>query len=220
MKEKELNEILKRASVPEREAGYWEQFPGRVTAGIERRRREGEARRGAGSPAHALAGWAAGGAWTAMFRFLGSKPGLAVGVAAACVAGGFFLGFRSGRGSPGHDLQLAQVQKYYREIEALFPNQLEAIVFDQKGTHLVLAKEANVPASTPLYVKVCGPEGCERFVTFSGQQIRFNGEVCDVLTDREGHVLLVGRQLVWSSGQALAKAGRYRIEAQPLQAIL
>ena len=39
MNDKELNEVLKRATVPEREPDYWERFPGRVIGEIERRTR-------------------------------------------------------------------------------------------------------------------------------------------------------------------------------------
>jgi hypothetical protein len=123
-----------------------------------------------------------------------------------------------GHRSPVNDPQLTAVRKYFREIEALFPNQLQAIVFEQQGTHLVLAGEPNLPTSPPLYLKICGPKGCQRFVTFSGQQIRVNGDICDVLADGRGGVLLVGRNLVWSSDQATASSGPYRIEARILEA--
>lgn len=216
MKDAELNEVLQRARVPEREAGYWEQFPGRVTGEIKRRGQDALADKSVGVAARSVSDAGAAWHWASVYRFLRTKAAFAVGLAAVCLMAGFFLGLWKGRSSPGSDLQLADVRKYYHEIEALFPNQLQAIVFDQKGTHLVLAQEPNLPASAPLYLKICGPEGCERFVTFSGQQIRLNGEVCEVLTDGEGNVLLVGHKMVWSSAQAVAKAGRYRIEAQPL----
>ena len=129
----------------------------------------------------------------------------------------FFLGFWRGQRSLSDDPQLAAARKYFHEIEALFPNQVQAIVFDQRGTQLVLAQEPNVPASPPLYLKVCGPKGCQRFVTFSGQQIRVNGDVCDVLADGRGEVLLVGRQLLWSGSKAVAASGGYQVEARALE---
>jgi hypothetical protein len=207
MKDQALNEILKRAAVPERGAEYWEQLPGRVMAKLERRRNRAGAvdRQGLTS------------SWTSPFHSLLHRPALALGIAAICLALGLVLGSWKARRSPGRDPQLAAAGKYFHELEALFPNQLQAIVFDQQGTHLLLAPEANLPASPPLYVKVSGPAGCQRFITFSGQQISLNGEVCDVLVDHQGNVMLVGRQLVWSSARANAKAGRYTIEAKPLQ---
>ena len=220
MKDRELNEILKRASVPEREAGYWERFPCRVTAEIERRRQDILAERNTDGPARSATGWGGAWWWASSFRFLGTKPALAVGLAAVCLTLGFLLGFWKGHSSPGDNPQLAEARKYYRELEGLFPNQLQAIVFDQKGTHLFLAREPSVPASPPLYLKVCGPKGCQSFVTFSGQQIRINGDTCDVLADGRGEVLLVGRQLVWAGLQSRRASGRYQIEAKPLEATL
>ena len=119
--------------------------------------------------------------------------------------------------APGKDSQLAEARKYFHELEALFPNQLQAIVFDQQGTHLVLAPEPNLPASPPLYLKICGPKGCQRFVTFSGQQIRVNGDVCDVLADRQGNVLVVGQETLWADAKAAVRSGPYQIEARALE---
>jgi hypothetical protein len=209
MNDSELNEVLKRATVPEREAEYWERFPRRVTAELDRRsqtapiHRRTEASRAWSSPA--------------AFRFLGTKAAFAVGVAAVCLLLGFLIGLWRGQRSTSNDPQLAAARKYFNEIEALFPNQVRAIVFDQQGTHLVLAQEPNLPASPPLYLKIRGPKGCQRFVTFSGQQIRINGDVCDVLADGRGDVLVVGRQLLWSGSRAGARQGPYQIEARALE---
>jgi hypothetical protein len=209
MNDAELNEILKRAPVPEREADYWARFPGRVMAELERRRQAAPAP----AKTHASSAWA----WTGVLRMLLSRSALAAAVVVICLGLGFYLGFWRGQRSLSNDPQLAAARKYFHEIEALFPNQVQAIVFDQHGTHLVLAQEPNVPASPPLYLKVCGPKGCQRFVTFSGQQIRVSGDVCDVLADGRGEVLLVGRQLVWSGAEAVAEGGSYQVEARALE---
>ena len=84
----------------------------------------------------------------------------------------------------------------------------------------MLAPEPNLPASPPLYLKICGPKGCQRFVTFSGQQIRVNGDVCDVLVDHQGNVLVVGRETLWSDAKAAARIGPYQIEARALETTL
>ena len=218
MKDSELNEVLKGATVPERTAAYWERFPGQVMTEIERRRQAATTERSRSGfitkEQDAGAAWR----WGLILRSLVSRPAFVVGVAVVCLAFGFVLGARHGRRSPGTDAQFAEAQKYFRELEALFPNQLEAIVFDQRGTHLVLAQEPNLPAATPLYLKVCGPKGCQRFVTFSGQQIRINGDLCDVLVDHNGAVMLVGQGLVWSGAQTSTRSGQYQIEARVLNA--
>lgn len=218
MNDAQLNDVLKRATVPEREAGYWEQFPGRVTAEVERRRKAARAESRPAATTPTLTGRRTPWSWASVLRFRGAKPAFAFGLAAVCIAVGFVLGFWKGHHAPGEGSQLAEARKYLREIEALFPNQVQAIVFDQQGTHLVLAQEPNLAASPALYLKICGPNGCQRVITFSGQQIRVNGDVCEVLADGRGGVLLVGRQLVWSSDQARAGGGRYRIEARALEA--
>jgi hypothetical protein len=202
MKDRELNEVLKRAAVPERKADYWERFPSQVTAEISRRRRVSAVTHGGTACA-----------WVSALRTFGSKPAFVLGVAAICLAVGFVLGSWKGQLPPAKDAQLAEARKYFHELEALFPNQLAAIVFDQQGPHMVLAPKPNLPTSPPLYLKICGPKGCQRFVTFSGQQIRVNGDVCDVLVDARGHVLLVGTKLVWTSADTGARIGEYRFAA-------
>jgi hypothetical protein len=202
----ELNRILKDAPAPERTAGHWEEFPGRVMR---------EIRRTAGKAADTVPDSSSSAGWRPKLQF---GWGLAAGLATVCIALGFFLGLWKGRNSGGGtDSQLAAAQKYFHEIEGLFPNQVQAIVFDQNGPHIVLADHADVPASTALYLKICDAQGCRRFVTFSGQRVRVNGDAFDVLVDRQGDVLLVGEQAVWSSSKPAVTVGRYRIEARPLE---
>ncbi len=204
MNNTELNRLLKSAPVPEPPQEYWEQFPGRVTDEARRRRRAGKAMLDS-----APVSWSA--AVLCRFRW---ALGAAV-TAALVLAAVLIVHSRSKTGAAGPDAY-AEAQKCFREIEPLFPNQIKAIVFDQQGAQLVLADDPTVPTSTPLYLKICGPNGCRRFVTFSGQQIRVNGDVCDVLLDRQGNILVVGRQFAWSSSDPTAKSSPYQIEARSL----
>ena len=220
MKVTELNEILKRGAVPERKADYWERFPGRVMAEIHRRRQNALAESSTGDHVAPSADGNSRWTWASVLRSYGGKPAFALGVAVVCLGLGFVLGSWRGQRSPGKDAQLEEARKYFRELEALFPSQLQAIVFDQQGTHLVLAPEANLPASPPLYLKICGPKGCQRFVTFSGQQIRVSGDVCDVLVDHRGNVLVVGQEKLWSDARGAVRSGPYQIEARALEAAL
>src|ERR1035441_1121130 len=220
MKDRELNEILKRAAVPDRAADYWERFPSQVAAGIKRRSQHARTEKSADAPVAGVAEEGNAWAWVSTFRSLVSRPAFIVAVAAICLAVGFGVGTWKGQRPPGKDAQLAEARKYFHELEALFPNQLQGIVFDQQGTHLVLAPEPKLPASPPLYLKVCGPKGCQRFVTFSGQQIHVNGDVCDVLVDHQGNVLVVGQETLWSDTRGAVRNGPYQIEAKALQANL
>jgi hypothetical protein len=111
---------------------------------------------------------------------------------------------------------LAEARACWREVTALFPNQLEAIVFDQQGSHVVLSERADQPIASPIYVKLCDGKQCKRFITFSGQQIKVNGESFDVLIDRQGEVLLVGDAKIWNSSRKTGALGSYKVFAKPL----
>jgi hypothetical protein len=208
MNDSELEEALKSAPVPERPRTYWAEFPLRVMARAQRLETHSEpgARRPRAVPF--------GPSSTLGFAAFG------VGLMVIALLLSFAFGWRQGRPEPITGSQLTAARKCFREIEALFPNQVQAIVFDQDGPRLVLAEEPNVPASVPLYVRIRGPKGSRNYVTFSGQQIRFNGEVCEVLLNHLGHVLLVGHQAVWSPTQALVTSTRYQVAACPLETTL
>ncbi len=227
MKDSELNKILKSAEVPGRPGEFWEEFPRRVTQEIRQR----EALAGQDAPAGAGRAFLSSAtdhpvevetplsvsAWQQLVSAFRLKPVLALGLVGICLASFFLAGHSPRLNSAVADRQFAGAEKYFREIEALFPNQLQAIVLDdQQGPQLLLADAPTVPSSAPLYVKICGPAGCKRFITFSGQQIRINGETCDVLVDSGGHVLLVGKNLVWSGADPGLKSGPYQIEARAL----
>jgi hypothetical protein len=193
-----LNNLLKRACVPERPAEYWEGFPSQVTRQIRQ-----ELHPGKGAPMEPS-------------RFRVSAMAWGIGLAACCVAMGFLIGFWKGKAA-SPDTQLASMQKYYREVAAMFPNQLQAVIIDDKGPRLVLADAANVPNSSPIFLQVCQAKHCQNFITFSGQQIPVNGERCDVLADAQGNIIVAGQKLVWSSRQPDAARSAYHIRARLME---
>ncbi len=192
MKNSELDQILKSAPVPDRPGAYWDQFPRRVMAKTDKLRTRADAET---NHPRIEPFWL-----RSRFQFATVGLGLAII--------GLLLSF-----------VLAAARKYFQEIETLFPGQVQAIVFDQQGPHLVLAEHSNVHASSPLYLRVCGPKGCQSYVTFSGQQIRINGETCEVLLDHQDNVLLIGQDWVLSTAQAPAKRARYQVSARPLMTL-
>lgn len=195
----DLEKLLRTVVVPERDEEYWERFP----AGVTRRLRhvpDGVAPRSVRRPSFGL------------------RWGL--GFATACLAVGLAVGFWSGRRTVAESPELVAMRTYFREIEALFPNQVRSLVIDEQGPRLVLAESANVPRSQPLYVKICGPAGCKRFLTFSGQQIRVNGDTYEVLADGEGGIILLGTNSAWNNTQRAAMKPGYEVEARPLEAML
>ena len=206
----ELDKLLKSAPPPGRPDQYWAEFPKRVTAKLHWQStshdlpEDGRAR----ALPRKLSGSERAAPRNPKWLFA-----LGTGLAAICIFIGFELGFHQGRSFPADALQMAQAGKYYREIAAMFPNQVRAIAFDQHGPHLFLADKADVPKSAPLFVKMCGPDGCSDFVTFSGQQIQFNNENYEVLADPNGRVMLVGRHRVWFESQS---SDALRVQARTL----
>ena len=199
MTNNELDQLLKSAPAPRRPDEYWNDLPKRVTAKIHwQAQKTGQSAVAPLRTAMLLSYWG-------------------LGLATACIVAGFISGLWRDHASRADAPQLAAARKYYDEIETLFPNQVQAIVFDRQGPHFILASKANVPSSPPFYVKVCGPKGCQGFVTFSGQQIQLNGKNCEVLADEHGQVILVGDDHVWSVNQS---SGPIHIDARPLAAVL
>lgn len=199
MNDSQLDQLLRSAPLPEHTAEYWGDFPGSVLRRLR-------------SEVHPPA---PGRSAPRFPRFL--PWGL--GLASACVVLGFVLGFWRGHESGLQASQVAALRTYYREIQALFPNQVRALIIDEQGPRLVLADRPDVPTSTPLLLSIRTRSGSQSVLTFSGQQIRVDGELCEVLADTHGHVLLVGDKLVWSSGQHGPRTAPYRIQAQPLQTL-
>lgn len=199
MTNNELDHLLNSVPAPQRPVEYWNDLPKRVTAKIHWQSHKSE------SPLRKPFPMAR------IFAFWG------LALTAVCIGAGFIGGLGRSHSFSADTPQLAEARKYYDEIETLFPNQVQAIVFDRQGPHFILANKANVPSSPPFYVKVCGPKGCQGFVTFSGQQIQLNGENCEVLADEHGQVILVGNNRVWSGHQS---SGPIRVDARPLAALL
>ncbi len=180
MSDSELDEILRSAAVPAREAAYWEEFPLSVMRRLatDPRREPGRLR------------------WNLVRR-----PAWGVGLVAASIL--VLLASPLGRRSDSirSHRDLATMRTCYEEIASLFPNQVRCVVRDGTGLRLDLSPAADIPDSAPVYVKVCGPVGCAQFVTFSGQQIQVEGQLWDVLTDVRGHILLASPARVWTSAR-------------------
>jgi hypothetical protein len=81
---------------------------------------------------------------------------------------------------------------------------------------LILSDSNNVPASAPLYVRVCDGKQCASVVTFSGQEIQIAGQRMMVLSDARGGIILAGNQFVWSSDGKVYDGKNLSIEAKSL----
>lgn len=195
MNNAELEAILKKARTPERSEESVEMFPQQVVRQLKRaevRSRRLERR------------------WF---------PRLAWGlVTAACILAAFAIGHWRGRveTNSAAENDVLQNTKFVERTLAMFPNQVRAIVHDQRGWNLVLSSQSNVPASSPIYVRVCDGKNCSSCVTFSGQEIQIAGQKMTVLSDARGGVILEGDRFVWSSDERVAMDKDLEIEAKNL----
>ena len=185
----ELDKLMKNARVPERSPGYWENFPKRGTA-----RWSTSAQPVMAPSTDAPHRWA----WV-----------LASAFAVLILCFGFWMRSRITTAQPNY-------AKLYHEIEGMFPNQVRTIVVESGAVKLDLSERPDVPSSSPLRVDVCHNQQCRTYITFSGQRIRVNAENWDVLSDGVGHVLVVGRNVAWTSAEPNHRSGAYHIDAEQL----
>lgn len=198
MNDSELNKILKAAKVPERSAEFRDQFPRRVTSRLQWK--------SAPAPKRATS-------WFPRFAW-------ALAAVAACLLMGFFIGNWRGHREGVAENGLLQNEKVIKEMLAMFPNRVRALVQDEHGLNVVLSDKENTPVSTPLWIKVCDGKKCAAMVTFSGQDVRIGGRDITVLADAKGKIILASDDFLWSNGQALLGDGKLRIEAKTLAPVV
>ena len=197
MNNSELDSILKKARRPEFPETDSEMFSRQLVARIKRNDQVARTSRSF-SPRW---GWA-----------------LAV---ATCLVIAFAIGHWHGQvdSRPGsRNDRLANI-KIINETLAMFPNRVRAIVSDEHGLNLVLSDSADVPASSPLYVRICDGKRCTTLVTFSGQEIQIAGQKLTVLSQPDGGIILEGKQFVWSSKGRSYAGNHLKIEAKNLGSV-
>jgi hypothetical protein len=198
MNNSELEAILKKARTPERPEEFFETFPQQIARQLNR----------AGRPSrHIERRW---------------FPRLAWGLATAiCILVAFAIGHWRGQieTKTAASNDILQNVKFVQETLAMFPNQVRAIVRDNHGLNLILSNNGNVPASPPIYVRVCDGENCSSCVTFSGQEVQIAGQKLTVLSDGRGGIILEGKQFVWSNDLPSGMGGHLKIEAKNLNSI-
>lgn len=195
MKNKDLDNLIKAATVPEPTPGFWDDLP----AAVRR-----ESNRAQPSVIE-----------TPTVRRLFPAFLRPLAFATICIAIGFIWG--NSRRSTLLDSELSEAQIVWTETASLFPNQLQSIVIEKTGMQVNLSDLPNQTIASPIFLKLCAGNQCSRFITFSGQQIQFNGEQFEVLVDHRGEVLLVVANQVWISSSHSSRLGEYRVAAQRLQ---
>lgn len=193
MNDTDLEKLLKSAPSPEPSAEFLERLPPRISARIHWQEDRSVERRSSTS-----------------------RPWMTLAWATACVAVCLLISFRVGSRQRQEPLnELLRNQKLIHEVLAMFPNQVEAIIQDENGLRLSIADKADVPNSTPLWIRVCDGGHCRSIVTFSGQTVRIAGQRVEALDDAHGGVLLVGDHFLWSSEER-DSPNHLRISAQQL----
>jgi hypothetical protein len=189
MNDSELEKKLKSARGPVLDADYQRKFPRTVLASLRSDSRPAV-------PANR--------SW---------YPRLAWAFATAlCILIAFVAGRWHGRMEASQDV-LAD-SKLIQETLAMFPNRVRAIVRDEHGVNLVLSDQNDVPASTPIYVRICDGKNCSSLVTFSGQEIQIAGQKLTVLSDAHGGIILEGDRFVWSTTGSRPLDRGLKIEAR------
>lgn len=192
MKKPDLDSILKRARLPEIPEESLELFPRRLVARLKRHEAPSRV-------ARSFLSWLA----------------LAFGLA-ACVLIAFAIGHWRGRMEQNSGPDVLANAKLIQETLVMFPNRVRAIVRDKHGLRLILSDKADVPASTPIYVRICDGKNCSTLVTFSGQEIQMAGQKVTVLADAQGGIILEGSHFVWSSTARMYASKHLKIEARNL----
>lgn len=198
MNQPELESILKRARLPEIPGESLEMFPRWIVTSLKR----------AAPPVQAERNFSLRLAWAL---------GLAACIVIAFVINHWCSPIKSGTITATDTLANT---KLIQQTLAMFPNQIRAIVENESGLNLILSDKEDVPASAPLYVRICDGKHCASFVTFSGQEIQVAGQTVTVLADTRGGIILTGNKFVWSNTERTFPGNHLKIEAKNLGAAM
>lgn len=105
----------------------------------------------------------------------------------------------------------------FDEVSALFPGRLRSIVEDLDGLRMDLAETTTFVGQPRVYLEICGPAGCSRFLTSSGQQIAITNLPHEVFIDGHGHIQVAGPSVLWSSADPDVPVAGFHIHARVLE---
>ena len=209
MNDSELNELLRRARMPERRAQKWKELTDETMRQVARSTI-------AAAPLRHQSGL---GALVRTLCFAHRRWIWTGGFTTACLLVGLFIGYWHARYAQERS-EIAEARKLFVELNAMFPSQLEAIVINGGTPKLVLSEKPSPNKGAPLFVRVCKAKRCEMIITFSGERVSVNGQNCDVFVNAEGRIIVAGEHFVWTSGEEKLRNSGYQIEAAPLTGTL
>lgn len=114
---------------------------------------------------------------------------------------------------------LAKWGKTIRQMEILFPGQLNAVIEHDGDVELDLTAEPAMPSEQPVMVEISRGAHVLRVLSYSGRRVRVNLDgknTCfEALVTGDGNVILTGDDFLWISRNLMPRAG-YRVEAHSL----
>jgi len=192
MNQSDLNRLLRESKLPDRSEGYWDRFPGQV---VRRLQTEG--------------------------KFETKNQPWRFAALAIAAAFGLAMGFILWHRTPPSAETFVTLRDgpALRELLRQYPGRLHAIIQDGNGLHTLLSKDADVSPSDPIWLEIRDGDAHRVIVTFSGQKIRCGGTDVIVLSDLEGHIILIGDGFFWSRQFSTGSAEKVRIRAEQIPGV-
>lgn len=195
MNDGRLDDLLRKAKVAKPSADQTEELVVRIRGDLARRR---EIRERVGSTSR-LAAW----------RWLAG--GLAV------VLGVLLVIRREPSSFAPSEKNVAEMRRYLGELQSLFPDRLDAVVFEPGGPRIVLSESPMSSGNDPLVLRVCVGHSCREIVTFSGRSVEIDGRNFEVLAGSGGAIIVAGEAGVWTSSDEGRSGGLpFRVQARHL----
>ena len=115
------------------------------------------------------------------------------------------------------DRHIGEMRRYLGELQTLFPNRLDAVIFETDGPRLVLSESPGPSGGGALVLRLCAEGRCREVVTFSGRRIEIDGRKFEVLSQIGGGIIVMGDKGVWTSENPGQDGGLpFRIQARQL----
>lgn len=199
MKPADLDAHLREVIEPDPGDAYWREFPPRVTQRIIQTTFHSTQ-----SPIP-----------PARLRF--RLPAIAAAAGVAMLLFFLLAALRPTHSTPAVPPDIRTMMTCFDEVSALFPGRLRSIVEDLDGLRMDLAETTTFVGQPRVYLEICGPAGCSRFLTSSGQQIAITNLPHEVFVDGRGNIQIAGPRVLWTSADPDVQVAGFHIHARVLE---